>query len=633
MSNYWSTVLNRRLSRRRAISTTGATAASAAFLAACGGEDDSGSSSSGSTGTGSTASNGAGSGPTGGGGSGATTSSLLTAPFDAKDQIKPGGVSKWLFTSENATLDIHVGGAPLNVPRCMVYSDLFSQRPGYMEEPSYTEFDGDLAESWEFSPDRLEVVFKLRQGVKWHNKAPVNGRELDSEDVLFSWSRFIEQGRTRTTIANAANPDAPVESWTMPSADTLVMKLTKPTSDLFASFTAQHSGFPSIIPKETDSTFDIRHDMIGTGPWVMSEYTPSVGMKFQRHPDYYFEGQPYIDTIEAPFVTEYSQRLAQFRSGGIYAGAVISQDDILPTKKDLSGVNLYAEQPTSFAPGQVVYFGWLPTEKNKPFKDERVRQALSMSYDRDAFIDTFYNVGNFQAEGLPIETYWNSSIGPGAGAFWLDPRGSDFGPNSQYYQYNVEEAKKLLAAAGYEDGVDVESRYIGGPQLGSNWQTQIEVTEAMAREVGFRPTATLIDYQKEYGPMIRDGHGQFEGWGYTSSAPPGNDAVTYYAWRFLSDGQVFPGYDVNGTGDGSGDPHVDSEILKARSEFDTDARREIIHELQRYLAQKQYVVPIPGFADSFTLAWEAVGNYNVWRGDKRQVNYNWWIDQTKPPLA
>jgi len=43
--------------------------------------------------------------------------------------------------------------------------------------------------------------------------------------------------------------------------------------------------------------------------------------------------------------------------------------------------------------------------------------------------------------------------------------------------------------------------------------------------------------------------------------------------------------------------------------------------------------PIPGFADSFTLAWAAIGNYNVWRGDKRQGNYHWWIDDTKPPLA
>ena len=212
MNGYWSKVLRRRLGRRHALKITGASAAGMAFLIACGGDDDTPGTATGGTVTSSTPASSTSSGATGSSAS-AASSSLLSEPLDAKEQIKPGGVSKWVFLSENATLDIHVGGAPLNVPRCMVYSDLFMQRPGYLEEPTYTEFDGDLAESWEFSPDRLEVVFKIRPGVKWHNKAPVNGRELDTEDIMFSWSRFVEQGRTRTTISNVANPDAPVTSW------------------------------------------------------------------------------------------------------------------------------------------------------------------------------------------------------------------------------------------------------------------------------------------------------------------------------------------------------------------------------------------------------------------------------------
>jgi ABC-type transport system substrate-binding protein len=241
-------------------------------------------------------------------------------------------------------------------------------------------------------------------------------------------------------------------------------------------------------------------------------------------------------------------------------------------------------------------------------------------------------VAAFKAEGLPVETRWNSSIGPGVGPSHLDPRSKEFGPNGKYYEHNVAEAKKLLAAAGYADGVDVTSHYIGGSQLGADWQKQIQVTEGMAVEAGFRTTANLIDYQKEYGPVIRDGHGQYDGWGYTSSGPPGNHAVTYYHWRFHSTGQVFLGYDTKGAGDGSGDPHVDGEIERARGEFDSAKRQVIIHDLQRYLAKAQYCVPIPGFADGFTLAWPAVQNYNVWQGDKRGVNYSWWLDDTKAPL-
>src|SRR6476659_8197146 len=200
---YWSSLTSSRLSRRRALVASGALAGGAAFLAACGG-------------------------------------------------------SKWLFTSENATLDIHFAGAPLNTPRCMCYSDLIMSKPGYMGQPEYKDYLPDLAQSWEVSPDKLMITFKLNPGVKWHNKAPVNGRTVDADDLRVTWERFVKQGRIRTSIANAASPTAPVLSWTVPDATTVVMKVKEPTTDLFATMTGPYAGLPSIIPKETDSPFDMR---------------------------------------------------------------------------------------------------------------------------------------------------------------------------------------------------------------------------------------------------------------------------------------------------------------------------------------------------------------------------------------
>ena len=69
---------------------------------------------------------------------------------------------------------------------------------------------------------------KLRQGVKWHNKAPVNGRLLDIDDVLFSWKRFAAKNSGRINVANVANPEAPVLSITASDPKTLVMKLKEP---------------------------------------------------------------------------------------------------------------------------------------------------------------------------------------------------------------------------------------------------------------------------------------------------------------------------------------------------------------------------------------------------------------------
>jgi peptide/nickel transport system substrate-binding protein len=609
VQNYWSAPGRQSLSRRRAIAAAGAGALGAAFLAACG------SSSNDSKVT------------------DENKSSLVSPPADTSKQAKSGGTSKWYMASESGAFDIHLGGAaPLNVPRSMVYSDFISEKPGYLKPQEFTEYIPELAESWEFSPDKLQLSFKLRQGVKWHNKAPVNGRLLDMDDVLNTWKRYIPIGRYRGDLLNSANPSAPILSVTAADARTVVLKLKEPSVDLLAHLAIAYQGKPSIVPKETDGTFDIRRDMIGTGPFVLSNYTPSVGYTYTRNPDYWEKGLPYVDRVEAPVVTEYAQQLAQLRAGNIYVATTIRQEDIVTTKNDLPALKMYQAAPAGFSPGNTLYFGWQPTNGNKAFKDERVRQALSMSWDRDLFIDTFSNVSKFASQGLPVQALWNTVMAPGGGPWRLDPKSKDFGPNAKYYQLDVAEAKKLLAAAGYGTGVEVQSNYIAGTQLGVDYQKQIQVLEDMGRAVGFKPAAKLIDYASEY-PKLRDGRGKFDGWGYVSSPPPGNDAVIIFTYRYYSKGGInFVGFDSQGKGDDSGDPAVDAQIEKAKGEFDTTKRMAIVHDLQRYLAKAQYCVPQPGTAGGFTLAWPAYSNYQVLQGDKRGINYSVWIDETQPPF-
>src|SRR5207302_7200595 len=95
----------------------------------------------------------------------------------------------------------------------------------------------------------------------------------------------------------------------------------------------------------------------------------------------------------------------------------------------------------------------------------RVRQAISMSWDRDLYFDSLLNVSRFRSDGIPVETRWRTHYGTGAG-WWLDPKGKDFGPNAKYFQHNPGEAKKLLAAAGYPNGFEVTSNQVTGPELG-----------------------------------------------------------------------------------------------------------------------------------------------------------------------
>src|SRR4029077_17014175 len=94
------------------------------------------------------------------------------------------------------------------------------------------EIGGDLAESWEFSPDRLQVTFKLRPNPAFAPTAPVNSRLADAQDILYSWDRFSKVGAARSDYANAVNQNAPILSLTAPDSRTIVMKLAFPDATI-----------------------------------------------------------------------------------------------------------------------------------------------------------------------------------------------------------------------------------------------------------------------------------------------------------------------------------------------------------------------------------------------------------------
>jgi ABC-type transport system substrate-binding protein len=210
----------------------------------------------------------------------------------------------------------------------------------------------------------------------------------------------------------------------------------------------------------------------------------------------------------------------------------------------------------------------------------------------------------------------------------------DFGANAKYFTYNVAEAKKLLAAAGHANGLDVVATFIGGANYGTHHQRQIEVLHGMSAEAGFKYKNNVIDYQTEFLPKYRDAQGQHEGLTYKQGPRPSEDPAARTEFDFYSkSGQNFLGFDANGKGDRSGDPFVDGLLVKARGEVDEKRRKAMLQELRNYLGKTMYGIRWPGGASGFGLAWPALGNYNVFRGDNRSVLYNYWVDETKAPLA
>lgn len=257
-----------------------------------------------------------------------------------------------------------------------------------------------------------------------------------------------------------------------------------------------------------------------------------------------------------------------------------------------------------------------------------------MSWDRELWIDTFRNVTPLKAEGLPVETAWNSALVNYDAGWWLDPRSKEFGDNAKYYQHNIAEAKKLLSAAGYPSGVDIDSHYISTGEYGADYSKKIEVLSGMADEAGIHLKPQLYNYLTEW-PKLRDSKGNFTGLAWYRVTQAG-DAGAIPA-MFTAAGSQFKGWSADGKSTFAGDPYLEDLAGKIQKEFDRPKRFDLAHELQRYVGKTQYMTRFPGGANGFDLAWPAIGNINVhhlgFNDSGFPLDNYLWIDQTKPPFV
>jgi peptide/nickel transport system substrate-binding protein len=634
--NYWQRTLARRISRRRALTITGGSALTA-FLVACGSgdDDDASTGSTGSRASGSSSSSGGAgsSGSTGGG----ENASVITKPVDTSKQAVRGGTLKEVISAEPASFDPARPEPNINRIGQYVWSTLLIQASGYLKTASQTEMDGDFAQSWEISPDRLTITMKMRPQIRWHNKAPVNGRVADIDDVLFSWEYYRSLSPFAQLSDNTANPEAPIVSFNASDDSTIVVTLKEPLSyalNYFSNYGSQ-SGNMIMIPKEADGGYDVKRDMIGHGPFEMTKVEPSVGYTLTAHKGYYDPDSALVDGIDVPIVPEYAARLSQFKAGNIHrlAGSFAPQGpDVMVTKKDQSNVNIYASDYVSNA--NIMLFGLLPEGKS-PFLDQRVRQAVSMAVDRDAWLDAIFNVSGYEEDGIPVESRWNSHLLSDWDGYWLDPQGSEFGDNARYFQFNLDDAKALLDAAGYKDGFTVTSSY---PADRYDLSRYAEPMDGMLRQLGIDVKVNIIDYATQYNDY-RDTHGQFEGWAYstvTGTTPQRLHPVSAIAAEYLPKGGVaFKGFSTSGKNDMSGDPELTDMINKARLEADVDAQQALVKDMQRRLAGDMWGLNMPGGASGYDLVWPAVQDHHVWSsyGWAKWYTHKVWLDQSKPPFA
>ena len=568
MAEYWDKYWRERSSRRRFMGTVGVAGAGAASLAlvGCGDDDDDGGGSSGLA----TPTAGAGATPT---------------PADPFAGAKKGGTYRANISNDPQSLDPFANANFLTKSlAAYTHSRLmkFNAGPGVAKKD--LKAVPDLAESVETSPDGITWTFKLRKDAKFHNVAPVNGRPVTSEDVKFSIEKGTDPKAPPAALLASATGIDKVE---YPDANTVKMTLKSPNA-AWLDILADTNGL-FIQPKEAGGGYDPTKVVIGSGPWILKNYTTSVGLKYDKNPDWFVKGFPLMDAVDLAIIPEYANQIAQYKAGNLDT-VVIRAEDLVDMKKALPNATLYGEV------SQLLSFMFFDGDPASPWtKDERVRLAISMSLDRDAITDLGYNITRLKAAGLDVKTGWNNIIPFGMERYWLDPQGKDIGEGGKYFQYNVAEAKKLLSAAGYPNGLETTYQY-AGDIYGATFNAIAEANIQFLNQIGIKTTTDVQPYVSKYFPQTLS-KGNFKGiaFGYETPFPE----VGQYPTR------QFSGKDTILHAALTGAQYNDAKLKdigeKQQRELDPVKRKALMNEYQSYHATKMYYVPNQAGAGT---AWE-----------------------------
>jgi len=436
------------------------------------------------------------------------------------------------------------------------HSRLVKVKAGPSIVPGTLPVEGDLAESWTQPNDRT-YVFKLRKGVRWHPKPPVNGRELTAEDVKYTYERFLSiKGNPNRSMLGA------IEKIDAPDKYTVRFMLNEP-SGWFVDYLAQTVMW--VVPREAvEQLGDLKRPeaVIGTGPWMLERYEPNVRLTFVRNPNYFVPGLPYADGVEVTIDEDPSSRLATWISGKYDFAPEYGQ---CVRRLDLDVAK--GRKPTLKTQDFTVLFSGVTMMKldREPFKDVRVRRALALAMNWKDVLET--NAWS-QGHGVP-----NPAI-PAALKEWSIPINQLTPEGRRHYEQNIPEAKRLLAQAGFANGLKlpVEATLGWSPDYVDNLQVVMRNWKDAGIDTELRG--------KEFGAFISSAiYGKFEKLAH--SLRGGSPIADIYLYA----GHV-PGEALNASG--VDDPKLTEMIKLQRRTLDTAKRRELVYDIQRYLAEQVY---------------------------------------------
>lgn len=417
------------------------------------------------------------------------------------------------------------------------------------------EVEPDLAESWTVSDDGLVWTFKLRQGVQFHK----GFGEFTADDVKFSFERQINRTKGTRFGKNLSmiKEITPLDSHTV--------RITLKTYD--PVFPLRMAGYQQgyIISKKAAEKYGDKFgwNPVGTGPFVFHRHLPREKIVLKANKKYYF-GRPQIDEVHFFAVPEDSTKLIGLEKGTF--------DIVHPramTRDVVAQANKMGAVIDKRGPGGQSRFYFNYTKP--PFDDIRVRKAFMHAIDRQAIIDTI------DAPGL--STLATSPLPPGYFGHIPVPMP----------EYDPKLAKKLLAEAGYPNGLTIEKYFVS---RSASYHNIMVVVQEQLKQVGVDVQIVSVEHAT-YHQNIRKNLNPFVLYGGTRLT----DGDVWLQLFFHSDEAPDPATGNKGT-NFSHYKDLDDLLAEARRTRDQEKRAKLYHKAQRQLMRDAVVLPIRDVAST-----------------------------------
>jgi peptide/nickel transport system substrate-binding protein len=341
----------------------------------------------------------------------ATTPPPITSTAKPSENVKKGGTLRFLYPFSPQSVPGWPGDStnPQKLWTCfIVFEALVKQSSSAQPIPW-------LATSWEWGPDNAYITFNLRKGVKFHDGTPFTAEAVkldydqliaDKDPVTINWDR-----------------------WEIKDDYTITLYLKKYMTDFWGSLSGWNSMIvsPTVLKQGVEYT---KNHPCGTGPFIYKSFEIDVSMVFEKNPNYWQEGKPYLDKIEMITVKESLTQQAAMAAG---EGDLLAlqQGKVLKDMSD-KGFNVIAQ----FGGTNLLLFDTM--NEGSPTNDPRVRKAMEYAINKQEIAD---------ALGYGYYVATNQVSPPSNPTYNKDIEGRD---------YNPEKAKELLKEAGYEKGLKIK---------------------------------------------------------------------------------------------------------------------------------------------------------------------------------